>query len=152
MDWKFRTTLSWFNFWKIWWVVCYQNLGGFWHIDDSIDIYNTISEIFNISRGSATKLYKIYTEDKELFVKVKLPQNPNGTYSIDKAYFSLDSVKKGSVSKRVKEKNYVTMVKNSLPNITTNELFEILKGQNYKEYYETLSEEEKKNQNNYLAL
>jgi hypothetical protein len=30
-----------------------------------------------------------------------------------------------------------------------NELFEILKGQNYKEYYETLSEEEKKNQNNY---
>lgn len=105
----------------------FKKLGGRGRKKDSIDIYNTISEIFNISRGSATKLYKIYTEDKELFVKVKLPQNPNGTYSIDKAYFSLDSVKKGSVSKRVNEKNYVTMVKNSLPNITTNELFEILK-------------------------
>jgi hypothetical protein len=30
-----------------------------------------------------------------------------------------------------------------------NELFEILKGQNYKEYHDTLSEEEKKNPNNY---
>ena len=30
-----------------------------------------------------------------------------------------------------------------------NELFEILKGQNYKEYYDTLSEEEKKNPNNH---
>jgi hypothetical protein len=105
----------------------FKKLGGRGRKKDSIDIYNTISEIFNISRGSATKLYKIYTEDKELFVKVKLPQNPNGTFSIDKAYFSLDSVKKGSVSKRLKEKNYVTMVKNSLPNISTNELFEILK-------------------------
>lgn len=36
-----------------------------------------------------------------------------------------------------------------LEELEWNELWEILKGKNYKEYYDTLSEEEKKNLNNY---
>ena len=91
---------------------------------DGIDIYNTISNLFNISRGSATKLYRVFKEDKELFTKIKIPQNPNGTISIDKAYFSLKTVK--SKSKVVTEKNYIKSIKSSLPNINVNELFDLL--------------------------
>jgi hypothetical protein len=105
----------------------FKKLGGRGKKNEGIDIYNTISEIFNISRGSATKLYKIFQEDKELFIKVKLPQNPNGTLSIDKAYFSLKSVKTLSVSKKVTEKNHVTLVRNSISNLSSEELFSILK-------------------------
>ncbi len=105
----------------------FKKLGGRGKKNDGIDIYNTISEMFNISRGSATKLYKIFQEDKDLFVKVKLPQNPNGSLSIDKAYFSLKSVKTLSVSKKVTEKNHITLVRNSISNLSSEELFSILK-------------------------
>ena len=97
----------------------FKKLGGRGKKGDGIDIYNTISQIFNISRGSATKLYKIFKEDKELFIQIKLPQNPNGILSIDKAYFSLKSVKTQSVSKKVTEKNHVTLVRNSISNLSS---------------------------------
>tara|TARA_R110001583_G_scaffold62101_2_gene183023 strand:- start:8096 stop:10303 length:2208 start_codon:yes stop_codon:yes gene_type:complete len=92
----------------------------------SLDIYNHISKTFNISRGSATKLYRIFKEDEKLFTKIKLPQNPHGTISIDKAYLSLKSVKQNSKLKVLKEKNYISTIKSSLPNINSTELLNLL--------------------------
>ena len=99
----------------------YKKLGGKGFANKGgLNVIHHIMERLSVSRGSATKIYKISQINPQLLEELKLPTNPKGTLSVDKAYKMVTAKK--SDSKSSTKPNPLVPLKKNLSKITTDEL------------------------------